>query len=215
MSRKFITEYLPIPILNWNWKPMGAQWFTNQMRVCVDRTVNLCRTVCKRFTYNLPRTEKCQFFAQTQRELDAPGVLCSPQVCGKLITRGHLRTARKRRSVCKQHTRVYKALNITEVTLRTLSVGQWCHCSSCPFTNEPILSSNHLERRTPRLRRVTPISLVLCTVSPLPHHPVWPPSTSVPFFVTLWFSNLVPYVLILKMFHVKKSKYDLYSYFYG
>ncbi len=31
-----------------------------------------------------------------------------------------------------------------------------------------------------------------------------PPSTSVAFFVTLRFSNLVPYDAILKMFHVKK-----------
>ncbi len=35
--------------------------------------------------YRLPRTEMCQFFAHTQRELGALGVLCSPQVCGKLI----------------------------------------------------------------------------------------------------------------------------------
>ncbi len=30
------------------------------------------------------------------------------------------------------------------------------------------------------------------------------PSTSVAFFIKLWFSDLVPYVVILKMFHVKK-----------
>ncbi len=39
-----------------------------------------------------------------------------------------------------------------------------------------------------------------CRVTPEPH-----PSTSVAFFVTLRFSNLVPYVAILKTFHVKKK----------
>ncbi len=34
--------------------------------------------------------------------------------------------------------------------------------------------------------------------------PATPPSTSVAFFVTLRFSNLVPYVAILKTFHMKK-----------
>ncbi len=41
-------------------------------------------------------------------------------------------------------------------------------------------------------------------------HPTKPPSTSVAFlvtlfFVTLQFSDLVPYVAILKTFHIKKS----------
>ncbi len=34
-------------------------------------------------------------------------------------------------------------------------------------------------------------------------HPAKPQSTSIAFFVTLRFSNLVPYVAILKTFHVK------------
>ncbi len=67
------------------------------------------------------------------------------------------------------------------------------------FTNEPILSSNHLERRTPRLHCAAPVSLILCTAPLL----VCSPSTSVAFFVTLWFSDLVPYVLILKTFHIR------------
>ncbi len=62
-----------------------AEWFANQMRVCVNRTVNLRCAICKRFTYHLPRTKICQFFERIQRELDMPGVLCLPQVHGKLI----------------------------------------------------------------------------------------------------------------------------------
>ncbi len=48
-------------------------------------------------------------------------------------------------------------------------------------------------------------------------HPIAPPSTSVAFFVTLFlvtlrFSNLVPYVAILKTFHVKKHRKHQYIY---
>ncbi len=64
-----------------------AEWFANQMRICVDGIVNLCCVIHKEFTYRSPRTEICQFFARTRRELDAPDVLCSPPVCGKLINR--------------------------------------------------------------------------------------------------------------------------------
>ncbi len=64
-----------------------AEWFTNQMHVCVDGTANLRCPIRKQFAYHSPRTEICQFFARTQRELDAPGVHCSPQVCEKLINR--------------------------------------------------------------------------------------------------------------------------------
>ncbi len=62
-----------------------------------------------------------------------------------------------------------------------------------------ILSSNHLEWKMPRLTSF-PHSM---------HQPAPPPppclatSTSVAFCVTLWFSDLVPNVLILKTFHVK------------
>ncbi len=77
---------------------------------------------------------------------------------------------------------------------------------SCPLrTNEPDLSFNQLEWRTPHLHRAIPVSLILCTAQPLPHHPVWLPSTSIAFFVTLWFFDLVPYVPILKTIHVKKK----------
>ncbi len=39
-------------------------------------------------------------------------------------------------------------------------------CEKCiaGLTNKPILFSNHLDWRTPRLRRTTPVSLNLCTV---------------------------------------------------
>ncbi len=37
----------------------------------------------------------------------------------------------------------------------------------------------------------------------LSYYPVWPISTSVACFVTLQFSDLVPYIVILKTFHVK------------
>ncbi len=56
--------------------PNGSQtarkWFTNQMRVCVDGTANLCCTVCEWFAYRSLQTEIYRVFAQTQRELDAP-----------------------------------------------------------------------------------------------------------------------------------------------
>ncbi len=68
-----------------------------------------------------------------------------------------------------------------------------------PLTKELIMSSYHLERRI--LRHTSfPHSM---------HRPASPPtsslapSTSVAFFVTLRFFDLVPYVLILKTFHVK------------
>ncbi len=50
----------------------------NQIRVCVDGTANLHCVIRKQFAYCLP---------QTEIELDAPGVLCSPQVHRKLINR--------------------------------------------------------------------------------------------------------------------------------
>ncbi len=37
----------------------------------------------------------------------------------------------------------------------------------------------------------------------IPCHPLWLPSTSIAFFVLILFSDLAPYVAILKMFHVK------------
>ncbi len=44
--------------------------------------------------------------------------------------------------------------------------------------------------------------------APLRHTsaPARPPSTSVAFFMTLQFSNLVPYIVILKTFHVKNEE---------
>ncbi len=53
----------------------ACKWFANQMRVCVDGTVNLLCAIREWFAYHLLRTKICQFFARTQRELDAQGVL--------------------------------------------------------------------------------------------------------------------------------------------
>ncbi len=66
------------------------KWFASQMCICVGRPVNQCCAIRKRFAYHSPQTKICQIFAQTQRELDAPGVLCSPQVREKLINRSLL-----------------------------------------------------------------------------------------------------------------------------
>ncbi len=68
-----------------------------------------------------------------------------------------------------------------------------------PLTNEPILSSNHLEWRTP-CHTSFPHSMHHPTPPPLP---CLAPIYSVAFFVTLWFSDLVLYILILKTFPVK------------
>ncbi len=48
----------------------------------------------------------CWFFVQTQRELDAPGILCSPQVRRKLINRVPL-TRRMRTAWCVSGAIVY------------------------------------------------------------------------------------------------------------
>ncbi len=61
------------------------QQIANQMRECVDGTANLHYAICKQFTYHLLRTEICRIFVRTQRELGVPSILCSPQVCRKLI----------------------------------------------------------------------------------------------------------------------------------
>ncbi len=50
----------------------------NQMRVRVHRTANMHCAICKWFAYRSPRTKICRDFAQTQRELGEPGVLCLP-----------------------------------------------------------------------------------------------------------------------------------------
>ncbi len=85
--------------------------FANQMRVCVDGTPNLCCAVCERFTYHSPQTEICQFFAQTQKELNAPGVLCSPHCVP------HANSAARKR--CAQ---VYKALGVLSQLLLKILV---------------------------------------------------------------------------------------------
>ncbi len=50
------------------------------MCVCVNGTANLRCAVHEQFTYHSLRTEICRFFARTQRELDAPGVLSMHRV---------------------------------------------------------------------------------------------------------------------------------------
>ncbi len=52
-----------------------TEWFANQMRVCLDGTANLCCVVCDWFAYHLLWTKIYQFFVQTQRELDAQGII--------------------------------------------------------------------------------------------------------------------------------------------
>ncbi len=73
---------------------MIHEQFANQMRVCADGTANLHCTICEQFTYHLPRTKICYFFGANTKKtgcarcpFHAPGVLCSPQVRGKLINR--------------------------------------------------------------------------------------------------------------------------------
>ncbi len=94
-----------------NCSPTACEWFANQMRVCVDRTVNLRCTIRKLFAYCLLQTEICRFFVRTKRELDAPVVLCSPQVCRKLIN--HVP------NMC--HTRMVQHINSTLVYTRFYS----------------------------------------------------------------------------------------------
>ncbi len=54
------------------------------VRMC-GRATNMRCTIYKQFAYCSPWTEVCQFFVWTQSEFGLPGVLCSLQVCGKLI----------------------------------------------------------------------------------------------------------------------------------
>ncbi len=52
------------------------------------------------------------------------------------------------------------------------------------------------------------VSIIVGGVAPHHRpHPAMPPSTSVAIFMTLRFSNLVPYVAILKTFRVKTNKF--------
>ncbi len=88
------------------------------MHVCVDGTPNLCCAVCAWFAYHSPQTKICQFFAQTQRELDAQGVLCLSQVCKKLINRALL-TRRMRTAQRVSGALVYTKLKAMHVTCLT------------------------------------------------------------------------------------------------
>ncbi len=92
--------------------------FANQMGVCVDGPTNMCCTICEWFAYHSPQTEICQFFAQTQREFGALGILCSPQVCGKLIY--HVPSAN-----CSCGTDFFFTLALCSVCIPTL---HWLHC---------------------------------------------------------------------------------------
>ncbi len=75
------------------------------VRMC-EWDCELCCTIPKQFAYRSPQMEICRFFAQTQRELDAPGVLCSPQICGKLINHAPNRH-RMRMEQCISRALVY------------------------------------------------------------------------------------------------------------
>ncbi len=63
----------------------GQYTYANRMSVCVNETANMRCTICEWFAYHSPQTKLCRFFAQTQRELCTLCVLCSPQICRKLI----------------------------------------------------------------------------------------------------------------------------------
>ncbi len=43
----------------------AREWFANQMRVCMDGTVNLRCAIHEQFAYRSPQTKICQFFART------------------------------------------------------------------------------------------------------------------------------------------------------
>ncbi len=66
----------------------ACERFANEMRVCADGTANLRCAIHKRFAYCLLRENKENWMC-----LHALGVLCSPQVHGKLISR--MRTAQR------------------------------------------------------------------------------------------------------------------------
>ncbi len=59
-----------------------AEWFENRSQMVREPNVRTCGWDCEpalcrpqKFAYRSLRTEICQFFARTQRELDVPGVL--------------------------------------------------------------------------------------------------------------------------------------------
>ncbi len=67
---------------------MRTKWFTNRLRMVRESNARMCGWDCeplRRHPQHSPRTVIYRFFVQTQRELDAPGGLCSPQVRKKLI----------------------------------------------------------------------------------------------------------------------------------
>ncbi len=72
-----------------------------------ESRARMCGWDCKPALHHL-RTEICQFLTRTQRDLDAPGVLCSPQVRRKLINR----VPRAYGAARKWRACVYKVLHI-------------------------------------------------------------------------------------------------------
>ncbi len=92
-----------------------AEWFANQMRVYVDGTTNLLlhlQMVRIPFAANRNLPVFCANARRTGCAVcpfHAPGVLCSPQVCGKLINRTLL-TRHTRTKQCVSGALVYTKL---------------------------------------------------------------------------------------------------------
>ncbi len=71
-----------------------TECFANQMHVCMDGTASLHCTACERFAYPFPANQNLSVFCANTKitgyaecSFHVPGVLCSPQVRGKLINR--------------------------------------------------------------------------------------------------------------------------------
>ncbi len=88
-------------------------------------------------------------------------------------------------------------LNAKKVTQNTL-LYTFCFSHFMPIFAYFLKSVLPALRRSPSFvlitlsgkRRATPVSFILCTTSPLYHHPVRPPSTSVAFFINGVFTGI-------------------------
>ncbi len=74
-----------------------------------------------------------------------------------------------------------------------------------PFTHTPATTMVTGVRVSGEQCHITLVSNILHTVHHHPHHTIWHPCSSAAFFVTLQFSDQVPYVAILKIFHIKNK----------
>ncbi len=154
------------------------------LKFCIhERAVRMRRISWGRLI-NFPQTWGEQRTPGAWKEHPAHSVLF---VFTQKTNKYRLRTVQRRFAVPSTHTRIWFANHSTRSCIRG-------------FTNGSILSSNHLEWRTPR-HTGFPHSV---------HCPAPPPTLSGPHLLPLhfsWFSNLVPCVLILKSFHVKNRKF--------